>query len=86
MGEEVHDLAALTAALNDLGGLPPVDRARAVPGLIHRAMAVLAAVRADAMREAEAGGMKRADIARELDITRQQITKLIGARQAPAGR
>jgi DNA-binding transcriptional regulator LsrR (DeoR family) len=42
--------------------------------------------RASSMREAEAGGMKRADIARELDITRQQITKLIGARQAPAGR
>lgn len=74
------DLAALIASLNDLGNLPPAERARAVPDLIHRAMGTLAAVRADAMREMEAGGMKRTEIAAELGISRQQVTQLTGAR------
>ena len=80
-------IAELTDALAALDAMPPLDRARAVPDLIHQAMATLAAVRADAILQAEAAGMKRTEIAAELRITRQQITKLVGAKApvAPAG-
>ena len=45
---------------------------------IHRAaMARLAQERADAVREAIAGGMSRSDIARALGVSPQAITKLL---------
>jgi transposase-like protein len=45
----------------------------------HRAaLARLAQERADAVREAVAGGMKRSEVARQLGISPQAITKLLG--------
>lgn len=59
----------------------PLTRARRAAAQMdtHRAaLARLAQERADAVREAIAGGMSRSAIARELGVTPQAITKLLG--------
>ena len=73
-------LPALIAALTALDGAAPVDRARAIPGLIEAAKGVLAAERAAAMAEAIAGGMRQAELGRQLGITRQQVNKTLAGR------
>lgn len=46
----------------------------------HRAaLARLAQERADAIREALAGGLSQADVARELGVTRQAVSKALRA-------
>jgi DNA invertase Pin-like site-specific DNA recombinase len=59
----------------------PLTRARRAAAQMdsHRAaLARLAQERADAVREAVAGGMKRSEVARQLGISPQAITKLLG--------
>jgi hypothetical protein len=72
------DLIAALTALSDAG---PVDRARAIPGLIEAAKGVLSAERAAAMAEAIAAGMNQAELARQLGIARQQISKTLAGLQ-----
>lgn len=58
----------------------PLTRARRAAARMddHRAaLARLASERAEAIREAIASGLSQADVARELGISRQAITKLL---------
>lgn len=67
-------LAELIAALSGLSGLPPVERARRIPGLIEACKAVLARERGAAMDEATgAGGLSKAALAEELGISRSKV-------------
>lgn len=74
-------LPDLITALTSLGGLSPAARAQIIPDLIEGAKSVLAAERAHAMAEAVTGGTSQADLARELGITRQQISKTLAGLQ-----
>jgi len=88
MGEEAQapgSVQALIAALFRFETMPPIERAAAAPALIDQARATLASARAGAIAEAEAGGMRRADIARKLGIARQQVTKITGAKVREGG-
>lgn len=69
-------LEDLIAALSQLPALGDVDRARAIPGLIEAAKTVLAQTRAGAMAAATApGGISRAELARQLGISRSKVTE-----------
>lgn len=71
-------LADLISALAALADLPPVERARACPDLIDAAKGVLARERAAAMAEATApGGMSKAELARQLGISRSKVGEAI---------
>jgi hypothetical protein len=73
-------LTDLVAALNALPGMLPVDRARQIPALIEAAKSVLACERAAAMVAATApGGITRAELARELGVSRSKVTEAIAA-------
>jgi hypothetical protein len=59
--------------------MPPVERARAIPGLIEAAKGVLSRERATAMAAATApGGISRAELARQLGISRSKVTEALG--------
>lgn len=80
MGEDTPapDLVqALIGALFKFETLPPLDRAKAAPGLIDQAKAAMALARRAAIAEMETGGMRRADIARELGISRSKVTEAL---------
>jgi hypothetical protein len=84
-------LEDLIAALSQLPALGDVDRARAIPGLIEAAKTVLARARAAAMAAATVpGGITRAELARQLGISRSKVTEAIAAgafdRTPPSGR
>ena len=66
--EELHRVLAL----------PPLERAAAFVPLIGRARAALSEGRARAMREAVAGGMPKAELARRLGVSLVQVSKAIG--------
>ena len=70
----------LAAAIAGLPALGPVERAVATAELIGVCRGVLAAERARAMVEATSGrgAISRAELARCLDVTRQQVTKAVG--------
>lgn len=71
-------LEDLIAALAGLPGLPPVDRARAIPSLIEAAKTILARERAGAMDAATGpDGITRAELARQLGISRSKVTEAI---------
>jgi predicted transcriptional regulator len=63
----------------DLSGLPAIERARRAAELIehHRALVGhYAGIRADAVAEARADGVKAHELAAALGVTRAAITKL----------
>lgn len=82
MGEDTQapsgpeDLDQLIAALSKLRYMPPVEQMRQIPDLMTGTRTILAAQRATALAEAEASGLKRIQIADQLGISRQQITKI----------
>jgi predicted transcriptional regulator len=82
MGEDMQapdapgDLDQLIAALATLRYMPPLEQMKRIPDLINETRTTLTAQRATALSAAESGGMKRAEIARQLGISRQQITKI----------
>lgn len=92
MGEDTQapdgnaDLQKLAGAILALEYMPPVEQMKRIPDLITGARAILTAQRATALAAAEAGGAKRAEIARQLGISRQQITKIAeGPKSAKEG-
>jgi hypothetical protein len=73
-------LKDLIAALSQLPALDDVGRARAIPGLIEATKTVLARERGAAMAAATApGGISRAELARQLGISRSKVTEAIAA-------
>jgi DNA-binding NarL/FixJ family response regulator len=82
MGEDTQppdapeDLDQLIAALAKLRYMPPVERIRRIPDLITSTRTILTTERAAAVPEANANGLKNTEIARQLGISRQQITKI----------
>jgi DNA-binding NarL/FixJ family response regulator len=82
MGEDTQapevpgDLDQLIAELSKLRYMPPVERARRIPGLITGTRTILTTERATAILEANASGLKNVEIAKQLGISRQQITKI----------
>jgi hypothetical protein len=81
MPEPVNDLAALRQALDDLENMPPIDQARAIPGLIDQARETLAR-RRGAVFAALAGPGKPMTItalAKELGIHRSKVDDAIKA-------
>lgn len=92
MGEDTQapeapgDLDQLIAELAKLRYMPPVERIRRIPGLITSARTILTSERAAAVPEANASGLKNAEIAKQLGISRQQITKIAeGPKSAKEG-
>ena len=69
----------LAAAIAALPAMDPLERALAIPALIDVARGVLAAERAEAMLECTTGddALSRAELARRLGVSRQQVTKAI---------
>lgn len=69
----------LAEAIAALPAMEPVERALAIPSLIDVARGVLAAERAAAMTAATTGpgAVSRAELARRLGVSRQQVTKAI---------
>ena len=85
--EAPEDLDQLIAALAKLRYMPPVEQMRQIPDLITSSRTVLTAQRATALRAANADGLKNVEIARQLGISRQQITKIAeGPKSAQEGR
>jgi DNA-binding NarL/FixJ family response regulator len=82
MGEDTQapeapgDLDQLIAELSRLRYMPPVERVRRIPGLMTGSRTILTEERRTAVLEAEASGLKRVEIANQLGISRQQITKI----------
>jgi hypothetical protein len=66
------------AELHRVMALPPLERAAALVPLIEAARAALSEGRAQAMREAVAGGMAKGELARRLGVSHVQVSKAIG--------
>lgn len=76
-GSAPMSVRELAEALLALESLPPVQRERECVRLAREAKGTLAAGRAAAVREAEAGGMTNAEFARQVDIAPAQISRLL---------
>lgn len=82
MGEDAQapsgpeDLDQLIAALSKLRYMPPVEQMRLIPDLMTGMRTALTAQRATALEAALASGLKQAEVARQLGISRQAITKI----------
>ncbi len=73
-------LESLIAALTNLPAMMPVDRARAIPALIEATKTILARERGAAMAAATGpGGISRAELARQLGISKSKVTEAIAA-------
>ncbi len=73
MSSQVQDAVA------SLERLDPLERVTAAGRLIEeyrQAMAVVAQVRSEAVAELRASGMSLADVARHLNVTRQQVHRI----------
>jgi hypothetical protein len=84
----VLDALQLADSIRELGGMAPVDRARAVPALIDACRTLqgdLSAIRKTAMEEATTGAWKlsRAELGRELGLSKSKVTELLGAKPKP---
>lgn len=79
-GDRPGSLAGLITALSGLHDMTPIERARKIPALIEAAKSVLARERAAAMAAATApGGVTRAELARQLGVSRSKVTEAIAA-------
>ncbi len=80
------ELTSLIKELQQLAGLPPVERAKRCPGLIDAAKAALARERDAAAAEAyDSGDWSQAAIGRELGKPRQKIQDMIARHRKQAG-
>lgn len=84
-------LAGLQAALAELAGLPPVERARRAPALIDAAKRTLSVERGRALAEARADGWTETALAGELGVHRSKVADAIALYRrtrspAPPGR
>lgn len=80
------ELMKVARTLSAFGCAPPIVQIRDAPALFDQVRTALTAYRATALSAAESGGMKRAEIARQLGISRQQITKIAeGPKSAKEG-
>ncbi|RZU48825.1 hypothetical protein EV385_0550 [Krasilnikovia cinnamomea] len=85
--ERPGTLDDLRAALDELAGLDPVERARRAPELIEAGKTILADVRGHAVAEALDGGWGATALARELGVTRAKVYEsLARVAEAPAAR
>lgn len=74
MTDRPSTLADLIAELRRVSKLPPVERARVIPGLIDVTKGVLARERGAAMDEATKAGMTTVALAAELGIQRSKVS------------
>ncbi len=73
MANRPSTIADLIVELRRVSKLPPVERARVIPGLIDVAKSVLAQERGAAMDEGVKGGLTTVALAAELGIHRSKV-------------
>ena len=80
------ELTSLIGELQQLAGLPPIERARRCPGLIDAAKSALARERDAAVAEAcDSGDWSQAAIGRELGKSRQKVHDMVARHRQQAG-